>query len=212
MKLRSKFFFVIALVTLSNFTFSQIDQSKGFFEDKFRQLDEVFPSPNLIRPATGEPGPEYWQQRADYKIKIKLDEVTRSVKGSEVITYTNNSPLKLNYVWLQLDQNIFGKDSINNLTRPWWGGSKSVDFSTLRRQNFMDSFDGGFQELSIKVNGKDAETSLCNSNITCNKNGIPFDTEKMTITSGIRLGTQAATTRGFGLNEFKKVGELINEQ
>ena len=63
----------------------------------------------------------------------------------------------------------------------------------------------------FKVTGKDAETSLCKSNITCNKNGIPFDTEKMTITSGIRLGTQAATTRGFGLNEFKRVGELITK-
>jgi len=63
----------------------------------------------------------------------------------------------------------------------------------------------------FKVTGKDAEVSLCNSNITCNKNGIPFDTEKMTITSGIRLGSQAATTRGFGLNEFKKVGELITK-
>jgi glycine hydroxymethyltransferase len=61
----------------------------------------------------------------------------------------------------------------------------------------------------FKVTGKNAEVSLCKANITCNKNGIPFDTEKMTITSGIRLGTQAATTRGFGLNEFKKVGELI---
>ena len=49
------------------------------------------------------------------------------------------------------------------------------------------------------------------ANITCNKNGIPFDTEKPMITSGIRLGTQAATTRGFGLNEFKKVGELITK-
>ena len=63
----------------------------------------------------------------------------------------------------------------------------------------------------FNVNGKDTETSLCKSNITCNKNGIPFDTEKMTITSGIRLGTQAATTRGFGLNEFKRVGELITK-
>jgi glycine hydroxymethyltransferase len=63
----------------------------------------------------------------------------------------------------------------------------------------------------FKVTGKDAEVSLCKSNITCNKNGIPFDTEKMTITSGIRLGTQAATTRGFGLNEFKIVGELITK-
>ncbi len=63
----------------------------------------------------------------------------------------------------------------------------------------------------FKVTGKDAEVSLCKANITCNKNGIPFDTEKMTITSGIRLGTQAATTRGFGLNEFKKVGTLITK-
>ena len=63
----------------------------------------------------------------------------------------------------------------------------------------------------FKVTGKDAETSLCNANITCNKNGIPFDTAKPTITSGIRLGSQAATTRGFGLNEFKQVGELITK-
>ena len=62
-----------------------------------------------------------------------------------------------------------------------------------------------------KVTGKSAETSLCRANITCNKNGIPFDTAKPTITSGIRLGSQAATTRGFGLNEFKKVGELITK-
>ncbi len=63
----------------------------------------------------------------------------------------------------------------------------------------------------FKVTGKDAETSLCKANITCNKNGIPFDSAKPTITSGIRLGSQAATTRGFGLNEFKKVGELITK-
>ena len=63
----------------------------------------------------------------------------------------------------------------------------------------------------FKVTGKDAESSLERANITCNKNGIPFDTQKMTVTSGIRLGTQAATTRGFGLNEFKKVGDLITK-
>ena len=63
----------------------------------------------------------------------------------------------------------------------------------------------------FNVKGKSAEVSLCKANITCNKNGIPFDTEKPTITSGIRLGSQAATTRGFGLNEFKKVGELITK-
>jgi len=63
----------------------------------------------------------------------------------------------------------------------------------------------------FNVTGKDAEISLCKANITCNKNGIPFDTAKPTITSGIRLGSQAATTRGFGLNEFKLVGDLITK-
>ena len=63
----------------------------------------------------------------------------------------------------------------------------------------------------FKVTGKDAEVSLCKSNITCNKNGIPFDTENPMITSGIRLGTPACTTRGFGEQEFKLIAELIHK-
>ena len=168
MKIRSKFFLFLIFAGFTNLSFAAIDQSKGSFEDKFRQLDEVFPSPNLSRPATGEPGPMYWQQRADYKIKIKLNEDTRSVEGSETITYTNNSPLTLKYIWLQLDQNIFAKESINNLTRPWGGGDSSVDFSTLRRQNFMDKFEGGFQELSIKINNKSPDTNLVGTHVRIN--------------------------------------------
>ena len=168
MKIKSKFFLFFIFAGFTNLSFAAIDQSKGSFEDKFRQLDEVFPSPNLSRPATGEPGPMYWQQRADYKIQIKLNEDTRSVEGSETITYTNNSPLTLKYIWLQLDQNIFAKESINNLTRPWGGGDSSVDFSTLRRQNFMDKFEGGFQELSIKINNKSADTNLVGTHVRIN--------------------------------------------
>ena len=168
MKIKSKFFLFFIFAGFINLSLAAIDQSKGSFEDKFRQLDEVFPSPNLSRPATGEPGPMYWQQRADYKIQIKLYEDTRSVEGSETITYTNNSPLTLKYIWLQLDQNIFAKESINNLTRPWGGGDSSVDFSTLRRQNFMDKFEGGFQELSIKINNKSPDTNLVGTHIRIN--------------------------------------------
>ena len=168
MKIKSKFFLFFIFAGFTNLSFAAIDQSKGSFEDKFRQLDEVFPSPNLSRPATGEPGPMYWQQRADYKIQIKLNEDTRSVEGSETITYTNNSPLTLKYIWLQLDQNIFAKESINNLTRPWGGGESSVDFSTLRRQNFMDKFEGGFQELSIKINNKSPDTNLVGTHVRIN--------------------------------------------
>ena len=62
---------------------------------------------------------------------------------------------------------------------------------------------------SFGVTGKDAQASLGRANITCNKNGIPFDTESPMITSGIRLGTPACTTRGFGEVEFKLIGDLI---
>ena len=63
----------------------------------------------------------------------------------------------------------------------------------------------------IRVTGKDAEKSMVKANLTCNKNGIPYDEEKPWVTSGIRLGTPACTTRGFGLAEFKYVGELVSE-
>ena len=62
-----------------------------------------------------------------------------------------------------------------------------------------------------RLTGKVAEAALGRAHITCNKNGIPFDPEKPTVTSGIRLGTPAGTTRGFGIAEFRQVGELIAE-
>jgi glycine hydroxymethyltransferase len=62
-----------------------------------------------------------------------------------------------------------------------------------------------------KLTGKAAEASLGRAHVTCNKNGVPFDTEKPMITSGVRLGTPACTTRGFGVAEFRRVGELIVE-
>ena len=88
---------------------------------------------------------------------------------------------------------------------------------TLKNNGFKIYSDGTDTHLMLvdlrpyNVKGNLAAESLSRANITCNKNGIPFDTEKPMITSGIRLGTQAATTRGFGLKEFQKVGELITK-
>ena len=88
---------------------------------------------------------------------------------------------------------------------------------TLKNNGFKIYSNGTDTHLMLvdlrpyNVKGNLAAESLSRANITCNKNGIPFDTEKPMITSGIRLGTQAATTRGFGLNEFKTVGELITK-
>ena len=64
---------------------------------------------NEYRAATGEPGPKYWQNRADYQLDVKLNEATNEIAGTEILSYTNNSPLKLNFIWMQLDQNLFKK-------------------------------------------------------------------------------------------------------
>ena len=75
----------------------------------FRPLD--LPTPNAMRTGSGAPGPEYWQQRVDYVIRASLDTVAQTVTGEERITYTNNSPDTLRYLWIQLDQNLFNSRS-----------------------------------------------------------------------------------------------------
>ena len=209
--LRNNFFLALFVLGFSNLLFPAIDQSKGSFEDKFRQLDEVFPSPNLVRPATGEPGPEYWQQRADYKIKIKLDEFNRSVAGSETIKYTNNSPLVLQYIWLQLDQNIFLKDSTSNLTRPWGGAETSIDFSTIRRQNFMDNFEGGFKNLSIVVNQKNVETFLVGTQMRINleKPLDPGESINISVTWNYGLVEENAARARNGYESFSDGNDIF---
>ena len=108
---------LVTALTISGATAQGIQQTKGDFEDKFRQLDEVLPSPNVYRNAAGEPGHEYWQQEADYSIQVSLDEPARRLTASSTITYKNNSPDTLRYLWLQLDQNRFREDSIAEMTR-----------------------------------------------------------------------------------------------
>ena len=73
--------------------------------NKFEQLGTILPTPNEYRTASGAPGTKYWQQRADYDIKCELDEPNLLLKGSETVTYYNNSPDVLKYIWLQLDEN-----------------------------------------------------------------------------------------------------------
>lgn len=79
------------------------------YATRFAQPD--WPAPNSVRTASGEPGPDYWQQRADYDIRVSLDEPARTVTGRATITYTNNSPQELPYLWLHLEQNLFRTDS-----------------------------------------------------------------------------------------------------
>jgi hypothetical protein len=82
----------------------------------FRRLE--LPTPSVYRSASGAPGAAYWQNRADYKIEASLDTNTHELRGSETITYTNNSPDTLRFIWLQMDQDIFAANSINRSAPP----------------------------------------------------------------------------------------------
>jgi hypothetical protein len=135
------------------------------FDDKFRQLDELLPTPTTVRTASGAPGHEYWQQRADYKIRAQLDEAKRAITGSETVTYHNNSPDTLHYLWVQLDQNMFRADSDNrNISsypsREAWrtagtNGQTGLQYEAARFLVESRKFDGGFQVAS--VTGLDAK-------------------------------------------------------
>jgi hypothetical protein len=132
------------------------------FDDKFRQLDELLPSANQYRTASGAPGHAYWQQRADYTIRATLDEANRAISGSGQVTYHNNSPDTLHYLWLQLDQNIYKSDSDARMTmtapsREAWARAKSdeegMKYEGLRNILAGRDFDGGFKIGSVKGSG-----------------------------------------------------------
>ncbi|MFT5048889.1 MAG: hypothetical protein ACI8QZ_000276 [Chlamydiales bacterium] len=110
--------------------------------DPFRQLEEILPTPNAYRTASGAPGHAYWQQRADYEIDVELDDKKQLIIGSERITYFNNSPDTLRYIWVQLDPNIFSPESHAAQTRGTGGLSDSsyggIE-SMLARRNFDGS-------------------------------------------------------------------------
>ena len=132
------------------------------FDDKFRQLDELLPTPTTIRTASGAPGHAYWQQRADYAIRATLDEGKRAISGTETITYHNNSPDTLSYLWIQLDQNIYKRDSDARMTatvpsRDAWAKARGPEdgykFDALRSVLEKSTFDGGFKIAAVKDAG-----------------------------------------------------------
>ncbi|MEY3198109.1 MAG: hypothetical protein RJA13_67 [Bacteroidota bacterium] len=120
--------------------------SQAFSQTKFAQLDQELPTPNEYRTAGGAPGHNYYQQKADYKIAITIDDATQMLTGDETITYTNNSPDKLEYLWLQLDQNIYDLQSDTKIIEI----EKMEDFKNIGdvKKKFFH-YDGGFKIESI---------------------------------------------------------------
>ncbi len=104
-----KSLYLSSLALLICFAASAQEQKK--WQGKFEQLDQMLPTPNEYRSGSGAPGSKYWQNRADYIIDAEIDEPSNKLKGKETITYFNNSPESLKYLWLQLDQNINKKNN-----------------------------------------------------------------------------------------------------
>ena len=148
-------------------SFTLIAQVNG--QKKFAQIEELIPTPNEYRNAAGAPGYNYYQQQADYKMNISIDDETQVLSGDEIITYTNNSPDQLSYLWLQLDQNLFAKDSDTKLIHV----EKMEDFrdiSQIERKVF--EYDGGFKVQEVKnLNGSDLKYSI-------NKTMLRIDLDK----------------------------------
>jgi hypothetical protein len=144
------FYVFLALFTFSFLNAQNIQNNPGSNHgNKFEQLGTILPTPNEYRTASGAPGPKYWQQRADYNIKCELDEKNLRLTGSETITYHNNSPDVLRYLWFQLDENEHS--SVNNAN---YQNSSSIPRQTTTRmiENLESQrSDNGFGFNILKV-------------------------------------------------------------
>ena len=117
--------------------------------DKFKQMYDLLATPNMYRTASGAPGPEYYQQQADYKIDVELDDKNQCLYGSETITYTNNAKEALDYLWVQLDQN----EKARNSNSPLVENSKTdpaISAQAFSRKFLEEDFDGGFHIEYVK--------------------------------------------------------------
>lgn len=117
--------------------------------NKFRQMYDLLATPNMYRTASGAPGPEYYQQQADYKINVELDDKNQKLFGSETITYTNNAKESLDYLWLQLDQNRAAKTSQSPLAESQ-GPESNMGVRGFAKRYLQEKFDGGFRIDYVK--------------------------------------------------------------
>ncbi|WP_396196512.1 M1 family metallopeptidase [Flavobacterium sp.] len=124
-------------------------ESGHYDENKFRQMYTEMATPNMFRTASGAPGPSYYQQKADYKMNLELDDKNKKLYGSETITYHNNAPESLEYLWVQLDQNIERPDSKTPLAESE-ALSKSISTDGFAKKFMEKPFQGGFNIEYVK--------------------------------------------------------------
>lgn len=151
MKFISRSLSVLLLLAFIQPAWSQGGEKKESVYDQHEAFAPLF-YPNYgdkVRTADGTPGPEYWQNRADYKINATMNDAEHSIKGDVVVTYTNNSPQELSFVWMQLDQNIYNQQSRGVATTAITGG----------RWANRNAFDGGYTISNVSLVSADGKTS-----------------------------------------------------
>ncbi|MEK6780961.1 MAG: M1 family metallopeptidase [Bacteroidota bacterium] len=135
---------VFALLSLS-----LAGQNQNKWQSRFEQLDQTLPTPNSYRSSSGAPGVNYWQQRADYVINVELNDENQTITGSEIITYFNNSPETLTYLWLQLDKNNLAPGNMTSKTNPS-RMRDSIPSKFLADAIGAYDYEGGFKIKSVK--------------------------------------------------------------
>jgi len=136
-------------------TISAAAQEQPKWQGKFEQLDQTLPTPNSYRSSSGAPGANYWQQRADYVINAELNDDNQSLSGTETITYYNNAPEELRYLWLQLDQNLMAANSMTKQTQSFTVRDSIAAKFIAGPTNAYD-YKGGYTIKSVKdATGKD---------------------------------------------------------
>ena len=138
----------------------------------FEQITLLLPTPNEVRLASGAPGPDYWQQEANYQIKVELDEAESRIRGSETVEYINHSPHTLHYLWVQLDQNALAQDSkrqrstqARNLA-PSDGKPAEVEYDDFRSLVYNQEFAGGYELRAVTdPEGNPLKYTVVNTNM-----------------------------------------------
>ncbi|MFN8354070.1 MAG: M1 family metallopeptidase [Spirosomataceae bacterium] len=142
---------IVATVGVCWSASAQFGQNNNYnANNRFEQMGTSLPTPNTYRTASGAPGKDYWQQRADYDIKVELDDANQKIIGSETITYTNYSPDALPYLWLQLDQNLFKNDAISKLTQTGGIGQNGLSSRSGAISQLTDKKEYGYNITAVK--------------------------------------------------------------
>ena len=213
--------FLVPLAIFSTVNASAVQQTKGNFVDKFRQLDEILPTPNVYRNAAGEPGHQYWQQQVDYDIDVKLDEKNRRLSGKQTVRYQNNSPDTLKYLWLQLDQNIYKADSMAEMTSTFnTSGLQSgptskpakLSLKQLRRQQFMADTELGYTLSNITDgSGKALNATVVGTlmRIDLNRPLKPGKETEFKLEFAFNIAEEDAVGTRYGYEHFEEDGNDI---